>query len=121
MVRNGHLPERELVTGVGLIYACCNRKIPRIPRIIDAANFVPKHAFTRYYWWNTEFLWNATHNPLAEGVESFHTTRWTIVMRAAESQVPWGQSALAELCRVYWYPLYTFARRVGVRPRMRKI
>jgi hypothetical protein len=47
------------------------------------------------------------HGRLAEGVESFHTTRWTIVMRAAQSQAPWGQSALAELCRLYWYPLYT--------------
>ena len=56
------------------------------------------------------------HSPLAEGAESFHTTRWTIVMRAAESQAPWGRSALAELCRLYWYPLYTFARRRGRSP-----
>jgi hypothetical protein len=51
------------------------------------------------------------HGPLAEGVVSFHTTRWTIVMRAAQSHAPLGQSALAELCRLYCYPLYTFARR----------
>jgi RNA polymerase sigma factor (sigma-70 family) len=56
------------------------------------------------------------HGPLAEGVGSFHTTRWTIVMRAAQSHAPWGQSALAELCRLYWYPLYTFARRRGHSP-----
>jgi RNA polymerase sigma factor (sigma-70 family) len=56
------------------------------------------------------------HGPPAEGVESFHTTRWTIVMGAAQSQAPWGQSALAELCRLYWYPLYTFARRRGHSP-----
>jgi RNA polymerase sigma factor (sigma-70 family) len=56
------------------------------------------------------------HGPLAEGVESFHATRWTIVMRAAQSQAPWGQFALAELCRLYWYPLYTFARRRGRSP-----
>jgi RNA polymerase sigma factor (sigma-70 family) len=56
------------------------------------------------------------HGPLAEGVGNFHTTRWTIVMRAAESQAPWGQSALADLCRLYWYPLYTFARRRGRSP-----
>jgi RNA polymerase sigma-70 factor (ECF subfamily) len=46
-----------------------------------------------------------------EGAASFHTTRWTIVLRAAQSQAPGGQSALAELCRTYWYPLYVFARR----------
>jgi RNA polymerase sigma-70 factor (ECF subfamily) len=56
------------------------------------------------------------HGPLAEDAASFHTTRWTIVMRAAQSQAQGGQSALAELCRVYWYPLYIFARRRGHSP-----
>ena len=39
------------------------------------------------------------HGSLAEGVGSFHTTRWTIVMRAAQRRGPWGQFALAGLCR----------------------
>jgi DNA-directed RNA polymerase specialized sigma24 family protein len=56
------------------------------------------------------------HGPPAEGAASFHTTRWTIVMRAAQSQAQGGQSALAELCRLYWYPLYIFARRRGYSP-----
>ena len=56
------------------------------------------------------------HGPPAEGAASFHTTRWTIVMRAAQSQAQGGQSALAELCRLYWYPLYMFARRRGHAP-----
>jgi RNA polymerase sigma factor (sigma-70 family) len=51
------------------------------------------------------------HGPLAEGAASFHTTRWTIAMGAGQSQAQGGQSALAELCRLYWYPLYIFARR----------
>ena len=50
---------------------------------------------------------------LADGATSFHTTRWTIVMSAAQSQAPGAQSALAQLCRNYWYPLYLFARRRG--------
>ena len=37
-------------------------------------------------------------------------------MRAAQSQAQGGQSALAELCRLYWYPLYLFARRRGHSP-----
>ncbi|HET9376373.1 MAG TPA: sigma-70 family RNA polymerase sigma factor [Chthoniobacterales bacterium] len=55
-------------------------------------------------------------SPPAEGAASFHTTRWTIVMRAAQSQVQGGPAALAELCRSYWYPLYAFARRRGHSP-----
>jgi RNA polymerase sigma factor (sigma-70 family) len=56
------------------------------------------------------------YGPPAEGAASFHTTRWTIVLTAAQSQAQGGQSALAELCRVYWYPLYMFARRRGHSP-----
>src|SRR5208282_4526807 len=37
-------------------------------------------------------------------------------MGAAQSQAPGGQSALAQLCRNYWYPLYMFARRRGRSP-----
>ena len=56
------------------------------------------------------------HGPPMEGAASFHTTHWTIVMSAAQSQVQGGQEALAELCRLYWYPLYVFARRRGCSP-----
>jgi RNA polymerase sigma factor (sigma-70 family) len=56
------------------------------------------------------------HGQPTEGAASFHTTCWTIVMRAAQSQAQGGQSALAELCRLYWYPLYLFARRRGHSP-----
>jgi RNA polymerase sigma factor (sigma-70 family) len=56
------------------------------------------------------------HVPPAGRAESFHTTHWTIVMRAVQSQAPGGQSALAELCRLYWYPLYVFARLSGHSP-----
>ena len=54
--------------------------------------------------------------PSAGGAADFHTTRWTIVMKAAQSQAPGGESALAQLCRLYWYPLYMFARRRGRSP-----
>ena len=41
------------------------------------------------------------HGPSAEGAANCHTTRWAIVLRAAQSQALGGQSALAELCRLY--------------------
>ena len=36
------------------------------------------------------------HGPPAEGAASFHTTRWTIVMKAAQSQAQGGPPALAD-------------------------
>jgi RNA polymerase sigma factor (sigma-70 family) len=85
-------------------------------RFSSFRNFVPKQAFAVYCRWNTEFFVERDHGPPADGAASFHTTRWTIVMRAAQSQAQGGQSALAELCRLYWYPLYIFARRRGHSP-----
>jgi RNA polymerase sigma factor (sigma-70 family) len=56
------------------------------------------------------------HGLPAVGAASFHTTRWTIVMRAAHSQAEGAQPAFAELCQLYWYPLYVFAQRRGHSP-----
>src|ERR1700730_5877191 len=50
------------------------------------------------------------------GARQFHTTRWTLVMTSAQSQSEGGKAALAELCRIYWYPIYSFARRRGYSP-----
>lgn len=48
--------------------------------------------------------------------EWFKTTRWTIVLNASRSESPGTETALAELCRAYWLPLYTFVRRSGYKP-----
>jgi hypothetical protein len=48
-----------------------------------------------------------------DGVGRFHTTHWSAVLLSAQSQVPGSQSALAELCRTYWYPLYALVRHRG--------
>ena len=49
-------------------------------------------------------------------VAQFHTTRWTLVMLSAQSQVEGGRTASAELCQLYWYPLYFFGRPRGYPP-----
>ena len=55
------------------------------------------------------------HSP-ADGVGQFHTTRWSAVLLSAQSRAPGSQAALAELCRIYWYPIYSFVRRRGHSP-----
>jgi len=47
---------------------------------------------------------------------AFATTRWSVILRADLELGSEGEavgSALAELCRVYWYPLYSYVRRQG--------
>jgi RNA polymerase sigma factor (sigma-70 family) len=43
----------------------------------------------------------------------FHTTRWSVVLLSAQTQVSGSKEALAELCKLYWYPLYGHIRRYG--------
>lgn len=46
----------------------------------------------------------------------FATTRWSLVLNAARSDSAESDHALAELCRLYWYPLYAHVRRFGHDP-----
>jgi RNA polymerase sigma-70 factor (ECF subfamily) len=46
----------------------------------------------------------------------FHTTRWSVVLAAGQISTAASREALATLCRIYWYPLYAYARRQGSRP-----
>lgn len=43
----------------------------------------------------------------------FATTHWTVVLQAGARSTPESESALEQLCRSYWYPLYAYARRHG--------
>ena len=47
---------------------------------------------------------------------AFATTHWSMVVRAGQIGTPDGRAALGQLCRIYWYPLYWFARRRGQTP-----
>jgi DNA-directed RNA polymerase specialized sigma24 family protein len=46
----------------------------------------------------------------------FCTTQWTMVFSARDPANSGNSAALENLCRVYWPPLYTFARRKGCSP-----
>jgi RNA polymerase sigma-70 factor (ECF subfamily) len=50
-------------------------------------------------------------NAIAQAV--FATTRWSVVLDAGKGHSPRADLALAELCRIYWYPLYAYVRRLG--------
>jgi RNA polymerase sigma factor (sigma-70 family) len=56
---------------------------------------------------------NPEHAAVTADPARFRTTRWSEILVAAESQMPGSEAALSELCRLYWYPLYAFARRRG--------
>ena len=59
---------------------------------------------------------NQEHGSISGDPAQFRTTRWSVILAAAESRLPGSQAALTELCRHYWYPLYAFARRRGRAP-----
>lgn len=45
--------------------------------------------------------------------ELFFTTRWSVVLQAADSAAPEAHAALSDLCSAYWFPLYAYLRRRG--------
>ena len=50
------------------------------------------------------------------GIKVFPTTHWSLVLRAGQPDSGIAQAALEELCRGYWYPIYSFLRRRGSSP-----
>lgn len=42
---------------------------------------------------------------------AFATTRWSLVVGAAQPDSPESHAALGTLCQSYWYPIYAYVRR----------
>jgi hypothetical protein len=63
---------------------------------------------------------NLDHHSPAQEAGRFCTTQWSVVLLSALSQAPGLKAALAELCRLYWFPLCAFGRRRGYSPLTRK-
>jgi DNA-directed RNA polymerase specialized sigma24 family protein len=53
---------------------------------------------------------------LLGGANRFHTTRWSVVLISAQSRAAGCRAAFADLCKLYWYPLYSFVRHGGSSP-----
>lgn len=41
----------------------------------------------------------------------FVTTRWTMVLAAADRSGPQAERAMEEICSIYWFPIYAYIRR----------
>jgi len=54
------------------------------------------------------------HAEVSDG--RFGTTHWSVVLLAGQKESPESAAALEQLCRIYWYPLYAYARRQGHSP-----
>ena len=53
---------------------------------------------------------------IAHSARTFATTHWSLVLAAGRDSSPGGRAALEKLCRIYWYPLYSFVRLSGSTP-----
>jgi RNA polymerase sigma-70 factor (ECF subfamily) len=48
-----------------------------------------------------------------EARKRFPTTSWTLVRSAAGTESETARLAVSRLCEAYWFPLYSYARRLG--------
>src|SRR6202166_4453943 len=62
---------------------------------------------------NDQTMTNGQTMHTLPGPSQFPTTRWTLVIAAADPQRKDARSALVSLCEGYWYPLYAYVRRRG--------
>lgn len=51
-----------------------------------------------------------------ESLHKFPTTRWSVIFDARSEDSSERHRALEDLCRIYWPPLYAYARRSGQSP-----
>ncbi len=52
----------------------------------------------------------------SNGSGAFPRTRWTLILQAGSPNETTARNALEEICRDYWYPIYSFLRRSGRKP-----
>ena len=52
----------------------------------------------------------------SQGKDWFSTTHWTCVLQASGDESAQARTALSQLCRDYWSPLYGYIRRLGHSP-----
>ena len=56
------------------------------------------------------------HSPASRPNAPFPTTKWTLVQKIQRGSADDARSALEEVCRTYWYPIYAYLRHHGQSP-----
>jgi RNA polymerase sigma-70 factor (ECF subfamily) len=54
--------------------------------------------------------------PESRKTPAFPATRWSLIVSLGDVDERSAEKALAELCQLYWYPVYAFIRRSGGSP-----
>ena len=88
---------------------------PRQGKVLSSQR-TPKAAgrnFDRHQKKDTRLAINDSSPSLNSAQDVFATTRWTVVLAAGRKSDTQARQALAELCRMYWFPLYAYVRRRG--------
>jgi RNA polymerase sigma factor (sigma-70 family) len=64
------------------------------------------------------YAWHvrATPGTVRDGGATFATTHWSVVAQSALTDAPEAANAIAQLCEMYWPPIYSFIRRRGYAP-----
>lgn len=58
----------------------------------------------------------STSQSIGDTAAAFPATHWSLILNAGDTGGPSSGSALEELCRAYWQPLYAYLRRKGHGP-----
>jgi DNA-directed RNA polymerase specialized sigma24 family protein len=73
-----------------------------------------KKSYQGFSWLGLDESGNVQSVNVASSRPEFPRTRWSLVLRLREgTAAAAGEKVLADLCEMYWYPLYAFARRSG--------
>jgi len=52
-------------------------------------------------------------SPLKQAPRKFEATRWSLVIQTRSADEKVARRALSDLCAIYWYPIYAYARGWG--------
>ena len=64
----------------------------------------------------TSRLYRKPKSEVTQSARAFATTHWSLVLAAGRNSSVHGRAALENLCRTYWFPLYSFVRFSGSSP-----